>query len=98
LGIILRDNHSNTASSTIITQNVGNSLNYGDSVEIQSIAPDATRALQTACKHQKSIGWDQWIYGQMTKEWETFQNHDIKSRDSGIKFNTSKKWAKSNIL
>jgi hypothetical protein len=26
------------------------------------------------------------------------QNHDLKSRDSGIKFNISKKWAKSIIL
>jgi hypothetical protein len=46
----------------------------------------------------KNIGWDQWIYGRMTKEWGIIQNHDIKSKDSGTKFNTSKKWAKTIIL
>jgi hypothetical protein len=43
------------------------------------------------------IGWGNWIKGRWSKEWASLQNYDIKNSDSGIKYNSSEKWAKEII-
>jgi hypothetical protein len=90
---LLEKHRTNQATKIIILQNVGNWFNQNPPVEAQTIAPDATRSLKKACLEQQQIGWDHWIKGRWSQEWAALQNHDISTMDSGIRYNSSKKWA-----
>jgi hypothetical protein len=59
--------------------------------------PDASKTLVKASQEQNMIGWDHWLKGRISREWETLVNCDIKNEDSGIKYNLSEKWAQEDI-
>jgi hypothetical protein len=69
LGVLLTNNHTNTACTTIITQNVSNYLNNQDTISAAKIAPDATNMLINARKEQQQLGWGQWIKGRISSKW-----------------------------
>jgi uncharacterized protein YejL (UPF0352 family) len=98
LNAVLDKHRTQTAIKTIITKNVGEWFTNQKYVNAQSIALDATPTLIKATKEQELIGWDNWIKGRWSSEWATLMNYNISSIDSGIKFNTSLKWAKEIIL
>jgi hypothetical protein len=62
-------------------------------VDNYSMIPDASKSLIKATMEQDVIGWDHWMKGWFTKEWATLVNYDIETTNSGIKFNSSEKWA-----
>jgi hypothetical protein len=88
LGIILENHHTNPACTLLIKHNVSNYLESKNSLGINTLVPDATTVLKRAENEQKLIGWDQWIKGRITTTWGTLQNHDIRTIDTGIKFDT----------
>jgi hypothetical protein len=98
LGIILANHHSNQACTLIIKHNVNNYLENKKSLGINTLVPDATTTLIKANNEQIQIGWEQWIKGRISINWGTLQNYDIQTTDTGIRYDTSKKWAKELIL
>jgi hypothetical protein len=68
------------------------------SLGINTLVPDATVALKNAHMEQMQIGWQHWIKGRISINWGTLQNYDIKTKDTGIRFDTAKKWAMELIL
>jgi hypothetical protein len=87
----------NQATTQVICQNIGNYLQSKDDVKAREIAPDATRSLIKAADEQSALGWEQWFKGRWSNEWLNLINYDINTIDSGIKFNTSEKWANEMI-
>jgi hypothetical protein len=77
---------------------VGKWFTTQEYVSAKEIANDATSTLIKATREQDIIGWDNWVKGRWSHEWANLMNFNISSMDSGIKFNTSLKWAKEIIL
>jgi hypothetical protein len=95
---VLMDKHRiNQATKKIIAHNVNNLFNNNVTVPTTELVPDASKTLIMASREQDMIGWEQWLKGRISKEWGTLVNHDVKNIDSGIKFNSSQKWAKEVI-
>jgi hypothetical protein len=68
-------------------------ITNGIQVEALNIADDATTSLIQAEYEQNQIGWENWLKGRWSMIWATLINYDIANVDSGIKHNTSEKWA-----
>jgi hypothetical protein len=98
LNCVLDKHRTNQATKIIILQNVSEWLSTQNYIDAKTIAPDASRTLIKATNEQKTIGWGNWIKGRWSKEWASLQNYDIKNSDSGIKYNSSEKWAKEIII
>jgi hypothetical protein len=97
LSVLLDNQRTNAATTTILLQNVKCNLNNSICESIQSMVPDATKTLLLASKQQADIGWDHWWKGRLSQEWAALVNYDISTVKSGIRFNSSEKWAKDII-
>jgi hypothetical protein len=98
LDTILTNNHTNQACTLIIKHNVSNYLENKKSLGINTLFPDATVALKQTHMEQMQIGRQHWIKGRISINWGALQNFDTKTKETGIRFDTAKKWAMELIL
>jgi hypothetical protein len=98
MNVLLDKNRTHHAIKTLITKNVSEWFNEQKYVTARDIANDASPTLIKAAREQQLIGWDNWMKGRWSSEWATLFNYNITTIDSGIKFNSSEKWAKDLIL
>jgi hypothetical protein len=73
----IMDKHgTNSNIKLVMIQNVSNQLHKQEVVELNEYVPDASNTLKKAIKQQQMIGWNNWLKGRWSSEWETLQNYE----------------------
>jgi hypothetical protein len=61
---------------------------------MRELIPEASNTLKQAVQEQNTIGWEHWFKGRLSMLWGTLYNHDIKTKNHGIRNQTAEKWGK----
>jgi hypothetical protein len=87
----MEGHHTPPSVSAIITDGIQHWLDGEATPHLSTMERSASVHLKKAVREQHKLGWDHFIKGRITREWASFINHELRTRNVDIPSITQQK-------